>query len=226
MNTYCEVIQKGAPVGSAGYQIEVQLDGSAPLLLPKQGFFELKPFQNPEGVQQGRHRVLYCQQDGARANLEPGVDVLVDVDYGCKSAPKAPPPAPVPDSPSDEEPPEESASANPLEKIKTEEELDKLIDREMVSQHLERSGYGNFRLRAETRTIETLYGLIQRMAAQQQALGERLIQMPRMIAEESQLLVGTITETLKGFHTVIEMQSQTLQAVQKQGELARVPPPP
>src|SRR5262249_40481579 len=94
METYVQVIQKGAAPDSIGYQIEVQIPGQFPVLLPKSGgHFSLEPFQSPEGVPEGRHRVLYCLLGGVRATREVGRDVVVDLDYGLRQAPVSPPTA-------------------------------------------------------------------------------------------------------------------------------------
>ena len=87
MENYSTTIQAGAPAGATGYQIEVQRAGQLPMRLPPgAGAFSLQPFEQPEGAPRGRHRVLYCKPGGARISLEPGRDVLVDLDPGLHAA--------------------------------------------------------------------------------------------------------------------------------------------
>ena len=227
MTTYFDVIHKAAPLGSAGYQIEVQLPGQLPVLLPRQAYFSLQPFQNPEGVPQGRHRVLFCQTSGERANLDPGTDVYVDLDFGLKDAQRSQQHAEAEPEAEPEESDSEVSERDPLPAhLHPAAETDESLEREVRSQHIERNEYGNFKLRAETQAIEVLYSVIKRMTADQHVLFQTTLETPRRVTQECKQLVETMGEAMRSFHSMVELQSMTMQAVQKQMELTRVPAPP
>jgi hypothetical protein len=100
------------------------------------------------------------------------------------------------------------------------------LEREVFSQHIERNEYSNFKLRSETRAIESLYAVIQRMTADQHVLFQTTLETPRRVTHECKQLIETMGETMRSFHSMIELQSLSMQAIQKQMELTRVPPPP
>ena len=100
------------------------------------------------------------------------------------------------------------------------------MERELFSQHIERNEYGNLKLRAETQTVECLYGVIKRMAVARHALLQETMETPRQLTQECTQLVDTMGEAMRSFHSVVQMQSQGMQALQSQVGLTAVPPPP
>ncbi len=217
-------VKKFAPQIALGYCLESINQKGEVALHPSNGFWRLEPFEPPYGVPESRMRVLYKAVDG---RITPPADpttpmptVVVRFDRG--PAESAAEPA------SDSS--EEEAEAPQREPLRADlhpaAESEESMERELFSQHIERNEYTNFKLRSETRAIEALYSVIQRMTAEQHILFQSTLETPRRVAHECKQLVETMGEAMRSFHSMIELQSMSMQTIQKQIELTRVPPPP
>ena len=217
-------VKKFAPQIALGYCLESINQKGEVALHPSNGFWRLEPFEPPYGVPESRMRVLYKAVDG---RITPPADpttpmptVVVRFDPG--PAESAGEPA------SDSS--EEVAEAPQREPLRADlhpaAESEESMERELFSQHIERNEYSNFKLRSETRAIEALYSVIQRMTAEQHILFQNTLETPRRVAHECKQLVETMGEAMRSFHSMIELQSMSMQTIQKQMELTRVPPPP
>jgi hypothetical protein len=193
-------------------------------LHPSNGFWRLEPFEPPYGVPESRMRVLYKAVDG---RITPPADpttpmptVIVRFDPG----PAASAAEPASDSSAEAA---EAPQREPLrEDLHPAAESEESMERELFSQHIERNEYSNFKLRSETRAIEALYSVIQRMTAEQHILFQSTLETPRRVAQECKQLVETMGEAMRSFHSMIELQSMSMQTIQQQMELTRVPPSP
>jgi hypothetical protein len=214
-------VKKFAPQIALGYCLESINQKGEVALHPSNGFWRLEPFEPPYGVPESRMRVLYKAVDG---RITPPADpttpmptVVVRFDPGPAES------AAEPASDSRAEAPQREPLRADLHPAAESEES---MERELFSQHIERNEYTNFKLRSETRAIEALYSVIQRMTAEQHILFQSTLETPRRVAQECKQLVETMGEAMRSFHSMIELQSISMQTIQKQMELTRVPPPP
>ena len=219
-----EQVKKTAPSIALGYCLEFANHKGEIVTQPSEGFWRLEPFEPPHGVPESRMRVLYKSLDG---KIIPPMDPAnpmptVVLSFGPRPVETPPEPTGTPDA-------EVSAPAQrePLpEGLHPAAESEESMERELFSQHIERNEYSNFKLRSETRAIESLYSVIQRMTAEQHMLFQSTLETPRRVAQECKQLVETMGEAMRSFHSMIELQSTSMQTIQKQMELTRVPPPP
>ena len=219
-----EQVKKTAPTIALGYCLEFANHKGEIVTQPSEGFWRLEPFEPPHGVPESRMRVLYKSLDG---KIIPPMDPAnpmptVVLSFGPRPVETPPESTSTPDA-------GESAPAQrePLrEDLHPAAESEESMERELFSQHIERNEYSNFKLRSETRAIESLYAVIQRMTAEQHVLFQNTLETPRRVAQECKQLVETMGEAMRSFHSMIELQSTSMQTIQKQMELTRVPPPP
>lgn len=218
-----EQVRNHAPPLAQGYCLEFVSSAGDVVRQPREGCWRLAPFEPPHGVPEGCMRVLYTSREGA---LLPPVDPAnpmptVTVCFGLRPEETPPVPAATPRAASGPPPPTPlPADLHPAA------ESEESMEREIFSQHIERNEYHNFKLRAETQTVECMYGIIQRMMAERHALLQSTLAAPRQFTRQCTQLVESMGEAMRSFHTVIGMQSMALQSVQNQMELALVPPAP
>ena len=219
-----EQVKKTAPSIALGYCLEFANHKGEIVTQPSEGFWRLEPFEPPHGVPESRMRVLYKSLDG---KIIPPMDPAnpmptVVLSFGPRAVETPPESTSTPDA--GESAPEQR---EPLrEDLHPAAESEESMERELFSQHIERNEYSNFKLRSETRAIESLYAVIQRMTAEQHVLFQNTLETPRRVAQECKQLVDTMGEAMRSFHSMIELQSTSMQTIQKQMELTRVPPPP